>query len=565
MSYSLPYPEPVRYAPDGSPLRGDALEVPEVVPVEGAPAWNLRYEDGSIADCVVLRGPDGLVLVGTGEGYHQGRAIAAAIEERFDAPVRAVVYGDRRDGHCSGTRAVLAGHRIGRVPVLAHETWQERRTPHHQAVSSIVAVRAAMQYGRSLRGADDRGPAPLRPPAVDEPPNPLVPPTVTVRHNQEMTLAGLRVRFLSTGSGEEAALSLYLVDHRTAVITTDVHAAPSNLSAVEGVRASVSADWRTLLTRLSTLDIEYLVGTRLSPLRGAENIRDFLSVYHDIVDYLHDQTVRHMLAGMPFEDVVQRIPLPPNVVSGPFTRPFHGNLLGSAAQYCVEYLGWFSGNAVDMAPTPRGERARRGIALMGGDGRVLRASAEALEGGDPQWAAELARMVVEADPGDAPGRAALTRALRALGDNEANPLRRNWYHSAALEVSGELRLSHVRDALASPASLSPREILDGLRFRVAPERSAGTTVSIGVNLSDTGEHFGVRLRNSVLRVEAGIPAEWNAGIRLSRDTLVDLVTDRASLTELMETGAIEVQGVPGPVEELWDAIEPRPELSLHLR
>ncbi|KUP97613.1 alkyl sulfatase dimerization domain-containing protein [Thermobifida cellulosilytica] len=113
---------------------------------------------------------------------------------------------------------------------------------------------------------------------------------------------------------------------------------------------------------------------------------------------------------------------------------------------------------------------------MGGAARVLAVAAESLDD-DPQWAAELARTVVDAFPDHADGRALLTRALHALADRDPNPLRRNWYRCAALDASGQLRLSDVRDAVQRMFPLTARVLLETLRFRVAPEKAGSRTVS----------------------------------------------------------------------------------------
>lgn len=562
MAYPSPYSKQTREVfPPPVPRRSGAAP-PELVRVEGTPVWNLRAADGSPLNCAVVEGPDGLVLLGTGASARQGQDIVRLLDARFGRPVSAVVLGEPTRSHCGGLTAVLDAQRGHETPVIAHESWGRHPEAPLREVIYLKVTLAALQHGPELWETDDPARLLSRSLAENLPPSPYPVPSTRVRDGDELDLAGLRVGFLGTDLPLDVSLGVHLPRHRTVLVPTSLHATPGNLMALEGAPPEYSAVWHSLLTRMSALDVDHLAGTRMEPLHGKRRIRTLLSTYEDFIVYLHDQTIRHLLTGRPREDLLHRLLLPEELAEGPFSQPFHGNFAGTALMYHTRYTGWFSGNAVDLAPTPRVERARRSVALMGGAERVLETAAQALDD-DPQWAAELARTVVEALPDSESGRAVLARALRALGDRDPNPLRRNWYRCAALDVSGQLRLSDVRDTVQRMFPLPARVLLESLRFRVEPEKAGDRTVSIGVEMSDTGEHFGLLLRNSVLRVHDGVPAEWIAGMRLSTEALTRLVFGEVSLEELTARNEVELQGVSDSVEELWSVIGPRPDLSFH--
>jgi len=81
------------------------------------------------------------------------------------------------------------------------------------------------------------------------------------------------------------------------------------------------------------------------------------------------------------------------------------------------YLGWFGGDATEIAPLPRTERASRTVALMGGRDRIVEAVRAALDDGDRRWCGELAGLCVSVDTED--------HEARLLGYAEQNALRRN--------------------------------------------------------------------------------------------------------------------------------------------
>lgn len=564
MSRPSPHPRqtPETFTPPLPSSSGTAP--PELVPVEGTPVWNLRTADGSLLNCAVVEGPDGLVLMGCGASPRQGGVIARLLAARFGKPVSAVVLAEPVSSHCAGVSAVLEAQRGRQVPVIAHESWGSHPEASVREIIYLKVTMAVLQHGPELW--QDADPERLLRRGLSEnlPPVPFPVPSTRVRHGEELDLAGLRIGFFSTDLPLDISLGMHLPEHRTVLLPTTLYATPGNFMALEGAPVEYSEIWHSLMARLSTLDVEHLTGPHMEPLHGKRRIRTLFSVYEDLITYLHDQTIRHLLTGAPGEDLLHCLPIPEQVAENLAPEAFHSNFGGTALMYHTRYMGWFSGNAVDLAPTPRPERARRSVELMGGAARVLAVAAESLDD-DPQWAAELARTVVDAFPDHADGRALLTRALHALADRDPNPLRRNWYRCAALDASGQLRLSDVRDAVQRMFPLTARVLLETLRFRVDPEKAGSRTVSISVEISDTGEHFGLLLRNSVLRVREGVPSEWIAGMRLSMDALTRLVFDEASLEELVSRNEIELQGVPDSVEELWSAIAPRPDLSFHRR
>ncbi|GLU46972.1 alkyl sulfatase dimerization domain-containing protein [Nocardiopsis ansamitocini] len=557
MSYPLSYPEPVRSALETTaPHDG---EKPSMAPVADTPARMLRIGDGPMLKCVVLEGPSGVVLYGTGESHRQGRSIARAVAEEIGKPVKAIIYGERHEDQCSGTNGVMAELPTSNVLVIAPSGWDEATPTHARAVAPVLALRAAMQYGTSLRETATRG-SELSRTLRGEFSGSLVQPTVTVRPGQELKLAGMRIRFFAT-KDQAGGIGLYLAESRLAVLSTDMCAGLDNLIGVQGPPEQTTREWRTMIHSLQSMDIEHLVGTRFAPARGAVMIREQFDAYLDAIDYSHDQSVRHILAGASPDELFDLVdvPEPPSM----FCHPLQANFKGTAAGYFASYLGWFSGNAVDLKPTPRRKRSRNTVELMGGAERVLQAADEALTAEDPQWSAELARMALDSGTSDKEARAALCRALHALGDACPNPLMGGWYHGAALEAGGEVDLAAVRDLVERADALSAADVLNGLRFRVVPEAAEDVTVTIGVDVLDTGERFGMRLRNKVLRIQTGTPPEWSAGIATDQRGLGSLAFGDRSIDELAACGEIEILGDPEPVEQLWSAIGPRPRLAVH--
>ncbi|GLU47175.1 alkyl sulfatase dimerization domain-containing protein [Nocardiopsis ansamitocini] len=558
MSYPLSYPYGSGAQPVGREAHRD-LEPLHAIRVEDTPAWLLHTVEGRMLRCVVLEGRNGVVLYGTGDGYQQGQAIARCITDQIAKPVRAIVYGENRVDHCSGTSAVLSQLRATGVPVLAAPRWHDTDSARSQALASVIAVRRALQYGPLLREALE-GRSPLRRALGGAYPGAPVEPTTTVHTAQEKRYAGLRMRFVAT-SDRGDSVGVYLPDHRLALVPNEVYSSPSNLIGVEGPHSRISNEWQAMISSVGDLDVAHLVGTRFTPpLHGADRVRAALELYRDGIQYVHDQSIRHMQAGADPDALLELVDIPDHMDFSAFGRPLYGNFVRATTHHYTTYLGWFSGRAAELTPLPRTVRAGRLAQLIGGD-RLVEEARAALQNGEAQWSAELAQLALDASPRSPGARRALESALRTLGHAAPNPLLRNYYYSAAMEVSGDIDLEAVRDLIERPEWMTAHAILETLRFRILPEVAAELDVTIGVDLSDTGEHYALRLHNLVLRVLPDLPDTIDARITLAKQHLGELVYGEEDLETLVVWGAVQIDGEVAHVRRFWGAIGPRPALA----
>ena len=85
-------------------------------------------------------------------------------------------------------------------------------------------------------------------------------------------------------------------------------------------------------------------------------------------------------------------------------------------------------------------------------------------------------------------------ALRARGYQEINPVARSCYLSGALELEGAIDLDQVlAQTLKVLGTPSAAEQISGWRYHLDADNAGDTRLVVGITLSDTGEHFTVRL------------------------------------------------------------------------
>jgi alkyl sulfatase BDS1-like metallo-beta-lactamase superfamily hydrolase len=143
---------------------------------------------------------------------------------------------------------------------------------------------------------------------------------------------------------------------------------------------------------------------------------------------------------------------------------------------------------------------------MGGTDSVLDEAKKAHADGDHQFAAELAQLVVRAEPDLEDAKLVKAAALRALGYQQLNPIARSWYLTGALELEGAIDPNQILGAMLSmlAAEGTARDTVGGWRYLLDADKAGTTDLSLGLRITDTGEELTVHLRNSVLHVRDGI-------------------------------------------------------------
>jgi alkyl sulfatase BDS1-like metallo-beta-lactamase superfamily hydrolase len=272
--------------------------------------------------------------------------------------------------------------------------------------------------------------------------------------------------------------------------------------------------------------------------------------YRDAIQYVHDQTVRHMNKGLTPDELVQVVKLPPHLADyKPWMQEFFGSVRQAVRGIYQGYLGWFEGDPVALAPVPRPGSARREVELMGGRDRVLAAADKAFEDGAPQWAAELTTKIIRIDHDDMAARRLTAAAFRKLGYAEVNAIWRNWYLSGArsLEIvdpevlrTGMARLARF---VASPdllAALPARAFIEGFAVRLKAEATLDVAMTVAFRFPDTGEAYGIAIRRGVAQFVERAPEKADLTLTLDKATLDNILLGQLTMRGAIVGGAVQV-------------------------
>jgi len=422
----------------------------------------------------------------------------------------------------------------------------------------------------------------------------FVMPSRTFADSMQLTAAGVNMELFYVPSETNDELSVFIPDAQNGgsgkagmLQSAEVIQGPSfpNLYSLRGTSYRSPATWYHSVDKLRTYDSWCMLPSHGTPLCGAQNIQKLLLNFRDAIQYTHDQSVRLMNHGYTMDQLPERIPMPQyliedlstietpkgNNVTDPrdYLRFFYGSVPQSVRELYFGYLGWYQADPVGLAPTPPQPYAERMIGLIGREKLFANAN-DALAKGEYQWAAELATMLVTANPKDQPAREIKAAAFMKLAEPQTNPNWRSWYLTSA----NELRNIFPRETTpAFSGGLTAPGIVDAMPYedwvsqwslRLKAEETIAGDVhrTLGIYFApaapnQTSQGYALRVRRGVAEMistgadRAALAAVAPLYIEMDKPAQSALVyADVAGtgykfperLAELMATGKIKVNG-----------------------
>jgi alkyl sulfatase BDS1-like metallo-beta-lactamase superfamily hydrolase len=500
---------------------------------------------------IMVVGADGVIIVDAGSDVQSAQEVAAELRKITDKPIRAVVYTCFHLDHISGVKGFVSDEDVksGRVTIIAHETLLANVTTQGRKIAPILGIRTAYQFGAILEGADlaemNNGTGPL---ARKNAKVSFIAPTRTFATTLDVTVAGVALHLVYVPSEAADEIAVFLSDSKI-LLSSEVIPA-QHFPALHPLRGEAYRDpatWYRSIDALRRFQATAMVPSHGLPVIGAESVEDVLRNHRDAIQFVHDQTIRHMNKGLTPDELADVVKLPPHLVNyKPWMQEFFGSVSQTTRAIYQGHLGWFEGDPVALAPLPRVERARREIELMGGREHVFEAAGKAFESGDSQWAAELATRLVRVDRKNVAARRLKAAAFRKLGYAQINATWRNWYLSAARELDGFDFLAFARDnagGFVSPdlvAVLPARAFVEGLTTRLKAEDTVDVTMTVGFRFPDTAEAFCLRLRRGVAEVEDGLSDKTDLTLTLDKTVLDRILLGQLAMRDAILGGSIKV-------------------------
>ena len=252
--------------------------------------------------------------------------------------------------------------------------------------------------------------------------------------------------------------------------------------------------------------------------------------------------------------------MPKAVQVEPWGVEYYGNVDVSARNVYGGLISWWNGDPAELRPTPRLEKARRTVEMMGGRDKVFAEAERAFFAGDPQWAAELTTPLIQINKNDWQARFLKAAALRVIGYRQTSSSLRGFYLTGALEIEGAFDPRQFQQKMAaqifSAESMPSDALFSMLRYRINPERASGKHITLGYHFTDTSEDFTLTLRNSVLEIQPVRSGDVDVRVEMTRKQFNQLFEGKLTHEQAVAGGA-KITGDPMAITTLF-AVMDRP-------
>ena len=365
---------------------------------------------------------DGMVLVDTSSPFLAGRVHDVLREWRGD-PLHTAVFTHGHIDHVFGVERYEADARDRGAPpprVVAHEAVPPRFDRY------IATAGYNTDINRRQFGIDRL-----------EWPTDYRYPDETYREALALDIGGIRFE-LRHARGETDDHTWVWMPEARILCTGDLFIwASPNCGNPQKVQR-YAKDWAVALRTMADLGAETLLPGHGLPILGADRIRESLENTAELLQTLHDDTLRMMNAGARLDEIIHTVRAPQSLLDKPYLRPIYDEPEFVVRNVWRYYGGWHDGNPANLKPAPESALAAEVATLAGGPARLAARARSLAEAGELRLAGHLAEWAAAADPGDPDAQRARAEVFEARRAAEASTMSKGIFGAAAGEARDEL-------------------------------------------------------------------------------------------------------------------------------
>jgi len=483
------------------------------------PVYTVNAPNGWLGNSTFIVGDDGVIVYDTSLNTDAGEHIAQEIRKVTDKPIKAIFYSHHHTDHYNGTSALVTQEQLeaGDVRIYSWDNFEEELANEFGEILPRQTM-GVMYYGPDLLAEEDKHYHGIPGLKILGGVAGYIPPTDRLSQDTKLDIAGVSLNVFYTGGEAISEFGIHIPEFDMVIIADEVFYGIPNVHSIRGSKPRLPQNYITAHDRVLEIEPEWLLGSHIIPIQGKENIRSQVTKYRDATQWMWDQSIRLINKGYTATEIQRELAdLPDYLYSPPLTVPLYGTPLTTTPEIFGGWVSWFSGDSTDLFPSDQTLKASRYVDMMGGRDKVIAAAKESLREGDPQFAAELAQMLVRIDHDDQDARLVKAAALRARGYKQVNPIMRAWYLHGAMELEGSLdpKAFYATAMKTFERILPPIEVVSSWRYLLDSEAAGEGRSVIGFRTSDTGGEVAAEIRNGVLIAHESIPEDVDAVVALT--------------------------------------------------
>jgi len=480
-------------------------------------------------------------------------------KNRGKRPVVAVIYTHSHVDHYGGVRGVVdeADVKSGKVKVYAPAGFMKEAVSENIMAGNAMSRRASYMYGNLLK-PDTKGQvgAGLGTTTSAGTVTLIEPTNYITEDGQKETIDGLTYDFmLAPGSEAPSEMLWYVEEKKMIEAAEDVTHTLHNTYSLRGAKIRDPLAWSKYINGAIERwgdKAEIIMAQHHWPTWGNANVVKLMKNQRDMYRYINDQTLRLANKGLTRDEIAANLALPDGLAKSWSSRGYYGSVSHDVKATYVFYLGWFNGNPATLDELPPVDAAKKYVHYMGGASAILEKAKADYAQGNYRWVAQVVSKVVFADPFNKAARNLEADALEQLGYQAESGPWRNFYLTGAQELRNGVQKLPTPNT-ASPdtvRAMSPEMFFDFLGVHINGVRAANAKAVFNVDLGSEG-HYKLELENGVLNHTANAEAkEADATIKLSRDTLNNIILKQTTLKQAQESGEATITGNEAKLKEM---------------
>ena len=479
-------------------------------------------------------------------------------KHRGEKPLRGVIISHSHADHFGGFDGIYdAGlatpedFSSGRIPLIAPANFVEKSVSENVMAGNIMARRAGYQYGNVLRPGERGLVTGALGAAVANGASSLPIPNryVSDEDGEEITIDGVTFEFFYTPNAEAPSeMVFYIPEWRALSMAEEVNHLQHNIYTLRGAEIRDAQVWASyignILARFGK-EVEVNFGPHTWPVWGNEDVVEYLKNQRDLYQSIHDTALRYANHGYRPDDIAEYAELPASVFNSWDNRPYYGSTQNNIKSTYIRNLGWYDGNATELARLPDADRGRRYVEALGGADAVIALALEHFRSGDYRFTVDLLNNIVSYTADNERANYLMADAFEQLGYAQENALYRNWYLSSAneLRVGGDVPATFNTTSAEVIAGLPPSLLVSYLGMlvdQIAAEAFGNLTMNL---VLEDGTSIAVDLHNGVMNSVVGhTDASAELTLTTSRSDLLDFLYGNSTLDAFATTSGTSIDG-----------------------
>jgi len=504
-----------------------------------------------LANSIMIETSDGLVIVDTLGSEERATEMLEEFRKISSKPIKAIIYTHNHLDHIGGT-TIFAQE--GEPEIYAQENILYNIDNISTTIRPIIFERSARQFGIPL--PEDKivhqgigGFLEINAGATIG----LLRPTKTFEDKLDLKIDDLEIELAHVPGETDDHLYVWLPKKKAVMVGDNFYRTFANLYAIRGTKFRNPMEWVHSIDKIRALDAEYLIPSHSRPIEGKENIAEALRDYRDGIQFVHDQTIRHINKGLLPDEIVKIVKLPPHLASSPYLQEFYGSISSYVRSVFSGYIGWFSGNITELHPLDSTVKAQKIRELAERSIPLNDAAKNALKNGEFQWAMELADILLALNPDDESSKKIKAQAAESFSYTQTASNDYYYYQTVAGELRGEIDV-YSNSNKVTPAQLSGtpmKTIFNSIPVNLNADKSLEVDKKVLFTFTDLEQVFRIHIRRGVAELTYASQNDEELLIKTDQQSLKEIfagLKSVPSISLMLAKNEIEVEG--GKIEFL---------------